>query len=383
MEHVRLTDTYTRTAIALHWAIALLIFVTFPLGLYMTGLPLSPQKLKLYGYHKWIGVTVFLLAAARLAWRLTHPAPPLPASVPAWQRRASAAVHAALYVLMLAIPLSGWLMSSAKGVPTVWLGLVRLPDLVARNDALGEVLRGVHMGLNAALFALVLVHVAAALKHHLIDRDEVLQRMLPWRMTRGALPVVTIALAAALATGAAGAVEYDRLLADRSRVSFVYRAMGAPIEGRFGRFDAQFAFDPAHPDKARASIEIDVASIDTGLAEANDTALTRAFFDAGTHPKARFVATAVRALGADRFEVAGELTIKGRTRPVRATVTIRRNGDRAEFTGALAIRRLDFAIGEGAWSDTGALADEVEIRFQLVAAASGAAANAPKKGSPR
>ncbi len=378
-----MTETYTRTAIGLHWAIALLIFVTFPLGLYMTELPLSPQKLKLYAYHKWIGVTVFLLAAARLAWRLTHPAPPLPASVPAWQRSASAVVHAALYALMLAIPLSGWLMSSAKGVPTVWLGLVRLPDLVARDEALGEALRGVHMGLNIALFALVALHVAAALKHRFIDRDEVLQRMLPSRMTRSALPAVTVALAAALAAGAAGAAEYDRLLADRSRVSFVYRAMGAPIEGRFGRFDAQFAFDPAQPDKARASVEIDVASIDTQLPEGNDTALRRAFFDARTHPKARFVTSAVRVLGADRFEVTGELTIKGRTRPVRVPVTIRRDGDRAEFTGALTIRRLDFAIGEGAWSDTGALADEVEIRFQLVAAASGAAAAAPKKGSPR
>jgi cytochrome b561 len=383
MEHLRLTKTYTRTAIALHWAIALLIFATFPLGLYMTELALSPQKLKLYAYHKWIGVTVFLLAAVRLAWRATHPAPPLPASVPAWQRRASALVHVALYALMLAIPVSGWLMSSAKGVPTVWLGLVRLPDLVGRDDALGETLRLVHMGLNAALFALVLVHVAAALKHHLIDRDEVLQRMLPWRMTRGALPAVTIAIAAALVAGAAGAVEYDRLLADRSRVSFVYRAMGAPVEGRFGRFDAQLAVDPAQPDKSRAVVEIDVASIDTQLPEANDTALTRAFFDAKTHPKARFVVTAVRAIGADRFEVAGELTIKGRTRPVRAPVTIRRDGDRAEFSGTLTIRRLEFAIGEGAWSDTSALADEVEIRFQLVAAASSAAAAAPKKGSPR
>jgi polyisoprenoid-binding protein YceI len=190
---------------------------------------------------------------------------------------------------------------------------------------------------------------------------------------------------AALAAHAAAAVEYDRLIADRSRVTFSYRAMGAPIEGRFGRVTAQFSFDPAQPQRARATVQIDVASIDTGLAEANDTALGRAWFDAKTHPTARFVATAVRALGADRYEVAGELTIKGRTLPARAEVTLRREGGRAVFSGALPIRRLQFGIGEGAWSDTSAVADEVEVRFHLVAEASAAATatSHDKKGSPR
>jgi cytochrome b561 len=170
---------YTPTAIALHWAVALLICAAFPLGLYMQDLPLSPQKLRLVSYHKWIGVTVFVLALVRLVWRLTHPAPPLPASVPAWQRRAAAIAHAALYALMLAVPLSGWLMSSAKGVPTVWLGLIPLPDLIGKDEGLGQALRTVHAALNYALLALVLAHVGAALKHRFVDRDDVLARMLP------------------------------------------------------------------------------------------------------------------------------------------------------------------------------------------------------------
>ncbi len=382
-----MTTTYTRTAIALHWAVALLIFVAFPLGLYMQDLPLTPQKLKLYAFHKWIGVTVFMLAAARLAWRLAHPAPPLPPHLPAWERRAAAGVQAALYGLMLAVPLSGWLMSSAKGVPTVWLGLLRLPDLLPRDEALGEVLRWVHLGLNLTLATLVAVHVGAALKHRFVDRDDVLRRMLPGAGRGAMMRVVAGALLTAgamLATGAAAAAQYDRLLADRSRVTFSYRAMGAPIEGRFVRFSAEFAFDEAQPQRSRATVDIDVASIDTGLAEANDTALTRPWFDAKNHPTARFVATAVRALGADRYEVAGDLTIKGRTQPVRAPVTLRRDGERAVFSGAFPIRRLQFGIGEGAWSDTSAVADEVEIRFYLVAAASGAAAAVSnRKGSSR
>jgi cytochrome b561 len=172
---------YTTTAIALHWLVALLIFAAFPLGLYMVDLPLSPDKLKLYSYHKWIGATVFLLVAIRLAWRATHTPPPLPDGIAAWQRRASALAHGALYGLMVATPLSGWLMSSAKGFQTVWFGVLPLPDLVAVDKDFGnEVLKPLHKAAAFMLGALVLLHVAAALKHHFVDRDGLLLRMWPW-----------------------------------------------------------------------------------------------------------------------------------------------------------------------------------------------------------
>jgi cytochrome b561 len=174
-----MSHRYTGTAIALHWIIALLILVALPLGLTMTELQLSPQKLKLYAWHKWLGVTVFALAVLRLLWRATHPAPPLPAAVPAWQRAAAHTLHWVLYALMLAIPLTGWLMSSAKGFQTVYLGVLPIPDLLAKDEALGETLAAVHAWLAYALAALLAVHVAAALKHHYIDRDDVLRRMLP------------------------------------------------------------------------------------------------------------------------------------------------------------------------------------------------------------
>jgi len=170
---------YTRSAIALHWAIALLIFCAFPLGIYMADLPFSPARLKLYSYHKWIGVTVFLLAVARVAWRLTHPAPPPPAGLPAWQRVASIATHHLLYVLILAVPISGWLMSSAKGFQTVYFGILPLPDLLDKNKELGDLLLTVHKVLNFTLAVLVITHLTAALKHYFIDRDEVLGRMIP------------------------------------------------------------------------------------------------------------------------------------------------------------------------------------------------------------
>lgn len=173
----KIVTRYSNTAIALHWLMALLIFAAFPLGLYMHDLPLSPTKLQLYSYHKWIGITVLLLAVLRVVWRATHTPPALPDGLPRWQQFASHATHYVLYVLIFAVPLSGWLMSSAKGFKTVWFGVLPLPDLVGKDKALGELLANVHANLNYLLLALVVLHIAAALKHHLIDKDGVLLRM--------------------------------------------------------------------------------------------------------------------------------------------------------------------------------------------------------------
>jgi cytochrome b561 len=175
-----MTDHYTRTAVTLHWIIALLIFTTFPLGVYMHDLPLSPDKLRLYSWHKWIGVTIFLLAILRVSWRSTHLPPPLPAVMQSWEKFAAQTVHYLLYVLILAIPLSGWLMSSAKGVQTVWFGVLPLPDLVSRDKELGDSLRAVHESLNFLLLGLVIAHVGGALKHQFIEHDNILARMLPF-----------------------------------------------------------------------------------------------------------------------------------------------------------------------------------------------------------
>lgn len=173
-------DRYTRTAINVHWLMALALLGLFAVGLYMTGLKLSPQKLQLYSWHKWAGVTVFLLALFRVAWRLGHRPPPPPATMPRWQQIAAEGTHHLLYLLMIVIPLSGWLMSSAKGFQTVWFGIVPLPDLLAKDKALGDLLAIVHKTLNYGLAALVVGHAGAAFKHYFVDRDEVLARMLPF-----------------------------------------------------------------------------------------------------------------------------------------------------------------------------------------------------------
>jgi cytochrome b561 len=172
------SERYSGAAIALHWLTAVLIVTNLLLGLSMVALPISPRKLEWFLVHKSIGITVFLVTFARLAWRWYRPAPP-PVAMPDWQRRSAAAAHALLYVLLVVIPISGWVYSSATGVQVVYLGLVPLPDLVPKDKALAGALRTTHVTLNFALFALLCVHVAAALKHHFGDRDAVLARMLP------------------------------------------------------------------------------------------------------------------------------------------------------------------------------------------------------------
>jgi len=136
-------------------------------------------KLRLYSWHKWVGVTIFLLIAARLIWRAAHSPPPPPATSPKWQQGAAAVNHWLLYMLLVCIPISGWLMSSAYGVPVVYLGVIRLPDLVRKNKELADALKTLHETLAFTMLALVAVHAVAALKHHLLDRDDVLHRMLP------------------------------------------------------------------------------------------------------------------------------------------------------------------------------------------------------------
>lgn len=173
---------YTSTAIALHWLMAVLIIANFTLGVVMVDIPgITSDKLRYFSWHKWAGVTILLLATLRLLWRLAHPAPPLPDTMPAWEKAAARLSHHLLYVLLFAVPLSGYFYSLAAGVPVVYFGVIELPVLIGRDPALKELLETTHFGLNMLLAATVAVHVLAALKHQFIDRDTVFRRMLPVR----------------------------------------------------------------------------------------------------------------------------------------------------------------------------------------------------------
>jgi len=171
---------YTGVAIVLHWLMALMILGSLAVGLTMARMAQSPRQMQLYNWHKWAGVVILTLAALRLLWRLSHRPPTLP-PMPAWQQAAARASHAALYGLFFAVPLVGWAYSSAAGFPVVLFGVLPLPDWVPVDRELAKAIKPWHARLAWALGVLVLLHVAAAWKHQLVDRDALINRMLPGR----------------------------------------------------------------------------------------------------------------------------------------------------------------------------------------------------------
>ena len=178
---LKASKRYNTVSIILHWVLGAALIAMFIFGIYMTGLPFSPQRLKLFNWHKWAGISILLLSALRLLWRLSHPAPALPAKIelamPGWQLKAHQLTHVALYALFFIVPLIGWAYTSAAGFPVVLFGLFPLPDLVGADKALAALIKPWHQISAFALAGLVLLHIAAALKHQFIDRDGLLQRM--------------------------------------------------------------------------------------------------------------------------------------------------------------------------------------------------------------
>jgi polyisoprenoid-binding protein YceI len=191
--------------------------------------------------------------------------------------------------------------------------------------------------------------------------------MTPRRLTKfGCAAAVAVVSATMLSLGGGAAAQpVATLLATDSEITFVSRQMGVPVTGRFTRFDAQISLDPRRPEEGRVAFTIPVASATIGVRETDAELPKPAWFDAAKHPSASFESTAIKALGEGRFEVAGKLAIKGAARDVVVPVALAQAGPRSIATGAFTIKRLDFGIGEGEWSDTSIVANDVQVRFKL------------------
>ena len=178
-----------------------------------------------------------------------------------------------------------------------------------------------------------------------------------------------IALALALAASlSAQAIEYNQVQADRSSVAFVYKQMGVSVDGKFTKFASQLSFDPARPTAAKATFNVELASVDTGAPEGDEEVAGKPWFNTKAFPTASFVSGTVKPLGGNRYEVAGKLTIKGRTQDVVVPATFTAQGNSGVFEGSFTIRRADFAIGEGSWAKFDIVANDVLIKFRITAA---------------
>jgi len=402
---------YTAVAIVLHWAIAFATLLMIPLGFWMHGRAeagdISAQVFSAFQLHKSVGLTVLALSVVRLGWRLANPPPPMPARMPAWERIAAKAPHGAVYALMVGLPLSGWLyVSTGWSAPldepltltTSYFGLFNVPalfglgsaDQAARASA-AEAAFTAHWLLAYAMIALAVLHVAAALKHQVFDRDEVLAHMVPGlrapfeeakpprnplrlAILGGGLGLTAVALAAfVLATPLfqpsapaqdaadptiptaeslitdipAGA---PRWIVDTAASSlsfrFVYTDQDAgetTFTGRFARWDAAIYFEPDGP--GAIAVVIETASAADGVAIHDRTLPNPEWFDVATHPVATFIAEEIRDRGEGAYEARGQLTIKGESRGIDLPFTLRIEGDRAVMEAQTEIDRRDFGVG--------------------------------------
>jgi cytochrome b561 len=427
---------YTSVAIVLHWAIAFAILFMLPLGVWMHEQAehgnASTAVFNAYQLHKSVGFTILALSLARLGWRLANPPPALPPHMPGWERFIAKSTHWLFYALMIGLPLSGWLYVSAGwsihddaplAVPTRWFNLFGVPHLFGLDQASHDVREGVasisftaHAVLAWAIIGLAVAHVAAALKHHLFDRDAVLAHMVPGLRAPGEtepapknpVRLAVLGLGGALIVASAAALvlavapilmppppapsapstieivepqapavpeqvapaEPDAPSAWRvdtrsSTIGFGYTyeddSGATPFNGRFTRWRADIRFDPDNLDASRVAVTIEPASASTGVA-AHDGALPgEEWFDAAAHPTATFRTTRIRARDGG-YEARGDLTIKGQTRSVDLPFRLTIDGDRAAMTGSLTLDRRDFGIGEGAGDDLISREIRIDVR---------------------
>lgn len=179
-----------------------------------------------------------------------------------------------------------------------------------------------------------------------------------------------LALTTALALGiafSAQAVEYSQVQPDKSSIAFVYTQMGVSVDGHFKKFASQLSFDPTKPTAGKAVFDVDLASVDTGAPEGDEEVAGKQWFHTKAFPTARFVSGTVKPLGGNRYEVAGQLSIKGKTQNVIVPATFTPQGSSGVFAGAFTIRRADFAIGEGSWAKFDIVANDVQIKFRITA----------------
>jgi cytochrome b561/polyisoprenoid-binding protein YceI len=346
----------------LHWLIVALIALQAALGLTGIMLPLGVEKLAVLARHKSVGITILALAVLRLLWRWLNPTPPLPSNLKSYERFLAHFTHAALYVLLFAMPLTGWIMSSARGFPVSWFDLFQLPDLVPKSRTLYEAMMTTHAALAIALALTVALHIAGALKHHFVLKDDTLRRMLPF----GRMTLVVLA-AAALVPATARAAAYT-LLTPQSSLTYTFNQAGAANQGRFKSFAV--TFDPA---AGRLDVVVDMRSFDTGDSQRNGILGGQDFFDVAQYPQSRFTATRIEKTAAG-YAATGALTLRGVTRSITIPFTWRTATVQGHSVGYLSgqttLRRLDFGVGQGQWQSTDWVGNEVTVRYALTLTAS-------------
>lgn len=418
---------YSRVAMILHWLIAACVVAMVPMGLWMSDAVRDPQTqqtaYRLFQLHKAIGFTILGLTVLRLVWRLTHPVPPLPAGMKRWEAFSARAVHAAFYTLLIAMPLTGWIyvstgwaasMDEPLQVATSFFGLFTIPHLPWIADAAVEARRelafhalGAHELVAWGAVVLFVLHVAAALKHQLVDRDGVLASMVPWlpmreeaagpRHMTAAAALFGILLIAGLAAAGwlssrpepgTAAAEVQRTSTPApaidtsitpgtatewsidqsdSSIEFSGNHAGSDFRGRFQDWEGHVWFDPENLAGSRAIVFVRTGSARTGDATQEGSLAQAEWFDVESFPVARFEAEVFRSLGGNRFEADGTLAIKQATVPVTLPFTFTPSGDTARVEGHLELDRMALDLGMQSDPDGGWVSQMIDVNITVSA----------------
>jgi len=384
-------NRYSSVAVALHWAIALLILGQIAGGLYMHDLPnTSAIKFDLYQLHKSFGLSILILTGVRLAWRFSHTPPALPPAMPGWQKFAARATHWGFYALLLFTPLAGWAMVSVSptDIPTRWFGVLPVPHLpffdgVADRGAQEETFQGIHEFLAKSMLFLLALHVGAALKHNFINKDGVLRSITPahagqWAgivailgLLGAGAGVYFVAPAPAAQAAATTDPESEALTNwtvdyEASRLGFIGKEKENRFEGAFNDFEAFIHFD--QDDLADSSIRVVVrtASASTGDSLRDSTIPSREWFHTEAHPTATYTADDIRLTRENSYEAEGVLSIKDFENPVTIAFELDIDGDTAVATGGADLIRTDFGLGvDDSWLADEGVALEVRVEFEI------------------
>lgn len=401
-------ERYGLVAQLFHWVTASLILVLVPLGLVMVWLPVDTGgavslKVWLYSLHKTLGVTALAVALARIAWALVcvRPRPLHP------ERRAETlaadTVHWLLYAGIVLAPVTGLLHHYATiGFAPIWWPLPQDVPFVPKSEPLSIVFKWLHWGSALMIVVSLGAHIAGALKHLIVDRDETLARIVPGAKCdpqvtghahhRRAPALLATGIVAAMLSASAGyatvrnvqSPQSQALLAqagtasgagaarwavdhDASRLGITVVQLGSPVDGAFGAWDADIVFDPDDPEGARVTALIDVASLTLGTVSGQ--AVGADFLDAPNHPRARFVAEGFKALDdtATAFEAEGTLTIRGVERPFLLPFDLAVDGDRAVMSATVTVNRIDFGVGAQSQPTEATVAFGVDVAIELAA----------------
>jgi cytochrome b561/polyisoprenoid-binding protein YceI len=384
---------YGAIAKTFHWLTALLILSLIPIGWYAERLPFVTdaelaRKAWLFSLHKTLGVTVFFVAAVRIIWAIIQPKPKLLNADHKFESFAAETVHWALYGALVIVPLSGWIShAAAAGYAPIWWPFGQGLPLVSKSTTVEHVFGAVHWISGKVLIAALFLHIAGALKHHVIDRDATLRRMLPGTPTLGPLPpqqhsnapiaVALVIWASVLVAGTVmGASNTEKVdapelaevasdwIVQDGQIEITIVQFGSEVSGQFSDWTAAITFDETSTDVAMGNVTTTIAIPSLTLGSVTEQAMGADFFDAENYPTAVFMADIKR--GVDGYDAVGTLTIRDQTMPLILPFSLTIREDTAEMLGHISLDRRDFAVGDN-MTDTGSLAFEVDVTIKLTA----------------